>query len=101
MACGTYPDNPIRYFLDWRFMDGAVCTFGDQMGVSVTMLAFFGITFLVLYQSSDSILLTAGVLIVLAPVTMALLPVVGVRIAGLMVIISIGAIGMYAYMSAS
>lgn len=100
MACGTYPDQPIKYWLDFRFMDGAVCTFGDQIGVGVTMLMFFGITFLVLYQASDSVMVPVGALIVLAPVTMALLPAIGFQFVAVVVIVTVAALGLYAYTSA-
>ncbi|MGK7297341.1 MAG: hypothetical protein ACNS61_16210 [Candidatus Wenzhouxiangella sp. M2_3B_020] len=100
MACGTYPDAPLQYFLEWRFMDGVVCTFGDQLGVGVTMLLFFGITFLTLYQASDSVAVPVGALIVLAPAAMALLPAIGVQFVVVVVIITIAIAGTYLYTQA-
>lgn len=100
MVCGEYPAQPINYWLEFRFMDGAVCTYGDQIGVGVTMLMFFGITFLVLYQASDSVMVPVGALIVLAPVTMALLPAIGIQFVAVVVIVAVAMLGVYAYISA-
>lgn len=79
MACGAYPDAPIQYFLEWRFLDGAVCYYGDQIGVTVFMFIFFGATFIGLYQSSGSIMLPMVVLIALAPLMMVLMPAIGLQ----------------------
>jgi len=98
MPCGAYPDSPIKYFLDWRFMDGVVCTFGDQIGVAVTMLLFFGVTFLVLYQASRSVMVPVGVLIILAPAVMGLLPAIGVQFVVAVTVIMIAIAGMYGYL---
>lgn len=100
MACGAYPESPIQYFLEWRVLDGVVCTFGDQIGVGVTMLIFFGVTFLVLYQASGSIMVPVGAIIVLAPVVMTLLPAVGVQFVAVITIVMLAVAGMYAYMRA-
>lgn len=100
MACGRYPDHPINYWLEWDFLDGVVCTYGDQIGVSVTMLLFFGATFLTLYQASDSVLVPAAVIIVLAPLVMALLPAVGFQFAVVVVVMALAIIGFYAYLAA-
>jgi hypothetical protein len=100
MACGKYPDKPINYWLDWNFVDGAVCVYGDQIGVSVTMLLFFGVTFLTLYQSSDSILVPVAVLIVLAPMVIVLLPAVGVQFGVIILVLGLAIVGYYAYLAA-
>lgn len=100
MACGTYPDQPIKYWFDFRFVDGAVCTFGDAIGVGLTMLVFFGVTFLVLYHASGSVMVPTAVVIVLAPVLMTLLPALGVQFLVVVIVLSIAAAGMYAYMAA-
>lgn len=100
MACGQYPDHPIEYWLEFRFIDGVVCTYGDQIGVSVTMLLFFGVTFLALYQASDSILVPVVVLIVLSPIVIGLLPALGVQFAVIVVVLALAIIGFYAYLAA-
>lgn len=97
-GCGVYPDNPLRYFLEFRFMDGVVCTFGDQIGVTVTMLLFFGVTFLVLYQASRSVMVPVGVLIILAPAVMGLMPAIGVQFTVLVMVIMLAVAGVYAYL---
>lgn len=79
LQAGSHPDHPIRYFLEWEFIDGIIYTFGDQIGVQVTMLLFFGITGLALYQSTDSVMVPMGVLIVIAPMTAALLAPIGFK----------------------
>jgi len=100
MACGTNPTSPLEYWLDWAFVDGTVCTFGDKIGVSVTMLLFFGITFFALYGATDSIMVPVAVLIVLAPITVAVIPVIGMRFALIIIILALAAAGMQLYMSA-
>jgi len=100
MPCGAYPDHPIKYWLEWRFVDGAVCPFGDQIGVSVTMLLFFGVTFLTLYQSTDSVLVPVAVLIVLAPLVMTLLPAVGFQFGVIILVLGLAVVGFYAYLAA-
>lgn len=97
MACGAYPDEPIRYFLEWRFIDGAVCYYGDQIGVTVFMFIFFGVTFLSLYQSSGSIMLPIVVLIVLAPLVFVLLPAVGVQFVAVVMVIMLSIGGFWLY----
>ena len=97
MACGAYPRYPLDYFLEWRFVDGAVCTFGDQIGVSVTMLMFFGITFLALYQASGSVVVPLAALIVIAPATMVLLPAIGVQFVVVVMVLAIASAGTYLY----
>lgn len=92
MPCGTYPDSPINYFLDWRFIDGAVCYFGDQIGVTVFMFIFFGVTFASLYEASGSVMLPVVVLIVLAPLVAVLLPAIGIQFIAVVLLV-IGAIG--------
>lgn len=100
MACGAYPKYPLDYWLEWRFVDGTVCTFGDQIGVSVTMLMFFGITFLALYQASGSVVVPLAALIVIAPATMVLLPAIGVQFAVVVMILAIAGAGTYLYVKA-
>lgn len=100
MPCGQYPDHPIRYWLNWDFVDGAVCVYGDQIGVSVTMLLFFGVTFLTLYQSTGSVLVPVGVLVVLAPLVVVLLPAVGLQFASVILILGLAVVGFYAYLAA-
>jgi len=97
MACGEYPDAPLNYWLEWRFIDGAVCPFGDQIGVAVTMLLFFGITFMSLYLASDSVIVPVAVLIVLAPATVALLPALGFNFVVVVLILAIASAGTYLY----
>jgi len=100
MACGAYPNDPLQYWLEWRFMDGVVCAFGDQIGVMVTMLLFFGVTFLVLYAASRSVMVPVGVLIVLAPAVSGLLPAIGVQFTMVVMVIMIAVGGMYGYLKA-
>jgi len=83
MACGEYAAKPIRYFYEWQFIDGAVCYFGDQVGVAAFMLMVFGATFLALYQSTGSVMLPMVALIVLAPMVMFIIPAVGTQFVGI------------------
>jgi len=94
MACGTSPTSPLEYWLDWAFVDGTVCTFGDKIGVGVTMLLFFGITFFALYGATDSVMVPLGVLIVLAPITVAVIPVIGAQFALVIILLALAAAGM-------
>lgn len=100
MACGAYPNEPIRYFLEWRFVDGAVCYYGDQIGVTVFMLIFFGATFIGLYQTSGSVMLPVTVLIVLAPIMMLLLPAIGVQFVAVVLVLMMGIGGFWLYLRA-
>jgi len=100
MPCGAYPNHPIEYWLDFRFVDGTVCAFGDQIGVSVTMLMFFGVTFLALYQSTNSVLVPVAVLIVLAPLVVALLPAIGFQFATVVMVLGLAVVGYFAYLAA-
>ncbi len=97
MACGDYPQHPIEYFLEWRFMDGVVCYYGDQLGVTVFMLMFFTATFLGLYQASGSIMLPVVVLIVLAPLVAFLLPAIGVQFIVVVLVLMIAISGFWLY----
>jgi len=97
MACGEYPGNAIQYWLEWRFIDGTVCPFGDQIGVGVTMLMFFGLTFMTLYIATDSVIVPMAALIVLAPAAMALLPALGFNFVVVVLVLSIAAAGTYLY----
>ena len=99
--CGAYPNSPIEYFLNWRFIDGVTCTFGDQIGVGVTMLLFFMMTGLGLYQASGSVLVPIAALIILAPLTMALLPAIGFQFTIVIIFVGLAGAGMYLYMAAS
>lgn len=94
MACGAYPEEPIRYFLEWRFVDGAVCYYGDEFGVTVFMLIFFGATFMSLYQASGSVMLPIVVLVALSPLVMFVIPAIGVNFVGVLVVLMF-AIGGY------
>lgn len=100
MACGQYPKHPIEYWLDWQFVDGVTCYYGDQIGVSVFMLVFFLGTFLGLYQASGSVMLPVVVLIVLAPVVVVLLPAIGVQFAVVILILMLAVAGFWLYQSA-
>lgn len=97
MACGAYPDNPIKYFLEWRFVDGAVCYYGDEFGVTVFMLIFFGATFLGLYQASGSVMLPIVVLIALAPLVMFLIPAIGVQFVAVILVLMMAVGGYWIY----
>jgi len=99
MACGINPKHPLEYFLDWAFVDGTVCTFGDKIGVGATILLFFGITFFSLYGATDSVLVPIAVLIVMAPVTVAVIPAIGVQFAVVVIILSLATVGMQLYRS--
>lgn len=101
MQCGAYPNSPIEYFLNWRFIDGVVCLFGDKIGVGVTMLLFFMITGLALYQASGNALVPLGAMIVLAPLTMALLPAIGYQFVVVVMFLAIAGAGMYLYSAAN
>jgi len=100
MACGTYPDHPYEYFANWRFVDGIVCYYGDQLGVTVFMLMFFAATFLGLYGATDSIMLPVVVLIVLAPLVSVLLPAIGIQFVVVILILMLGIAGFMLYASA-
>jgi hypothetical protein len=100
MACGTYPDHPFNYWTDFRFIDGVVCYYGDQIGVTVFMLLFFTGTFLGLYQASGSIMLPVVVLIVLAPFVAVLLPALGVQFIVVIVLLMLATAGFWLYVSA-
>lgn len=97
MACGDYPNDPLQYLLEFRFMDSIVCYYGDQLGVTVFMLLFFSATFLGLYQASDSVMLPVVVLIVLAPLVGVLLPAIGIQfiVAVLILMLSIAGFILY------
>lgn len=97
MACGAYPNDPLQYFLEFRFLDGAVCYYGDEIGVTVFMLIFFGATFVSLYQASGSVMLPVVVLIVLAPLVMVLLPAIGTQFVAviMLLIMAIGGFWLY------
>jgi len=97
-ACGAYPGDPMQYWVNFRFIDGVVCVFGDQIGVGVTMLLFFGITFLNLYKASGSVMLPVGVMILLAPLVVVLLPAIGTNFAIIIVLISLSLAGLYLYL---
>lgn len=98
MACGAYPDEPIRYFLEWRFVDGAVCYYGDEFGVTVFMFIFFGATFMSLYQASGSVMLPLVVLIALAPLVMVLIPAVGVQFVAVLMVLMLAVGGFWLYL---
>lgn len=100
MSCGTYPDHPIQYFLDWELLDGVVCYYGDQLGVSVFMLVFFAMTFLGLYQATDSIMLPVVVTVVLAPVVVVLLPALGVQFIVVVMVLMLAIAGFWLYTTA-
>lgn len=97
MACGDYPQHPLDYFLEFRFIDGVVCYYGDQIGVSVFMLVFFTMTFLGLYQASGSVMLPVVVLIVLAPIMAVLLPALGVQFIVVVLVLMIAIAGFWLY----
>jgi len=99
MACGEYPAEPIRYFLEWQFVDGAVCYFGEQIGVAAFMLMVFGATFLGLYQSTGSVMLPLVALVVLAPMVMFIIPAVGVQFVGIILAIMIMGGGLWVIIS--
>jgi len=100
MACGKYPEHPIEYWVNFDFIDGVICPYGDQIGVSLTMLVFFGVTFLTLYQATDSILVPVAVLVVLAPLVIGLLPAVGVQFGVIILAFGLAVVGFYAYLAA-
>jgi len=92
MACEGL--TPIEYWMQMRFVDGAVCYYGDQIGVLAFMFLFFGATFISLYQASGSVMLPVAVLVVLAPLVVVLIPALGIQfIAVVMLVMS--AIGGY------
>lgn len=98
MACEGL--NPLEYWMQYRFMDGAVCYYGDQIGVLAVMLIFFGITFTALWQSSGSIMLPVVVLIVLGPLVVLLLPAVGVQFVAIILVFMLGIGGFWLYQRA-
>lgn len=100
MSCGDYPQHPIEYWADFRFIDGVVCYYGDQVGVSVFMLVFFSMTFLALYQSTGSIMLPVVVLIVLAPIIALLLPAVGLQFIVVVLVMMLAISGYWLFQSA-
>jgi hypothetical protein len=97
MSCGDYPQHPMEYWLEFRFVDGVTCYYGDQLGVSVFMLVFFTATFLALYQTSGSIMLPVVVLVVLAPVVTVLLPAIGVQFMVVVLVLMLAIAGFWMY----
>lgn len=93
MACGEYATHPIKYLLEWRFIDGVVCYYGDQMGVAAFLFLFIGATFLGLQQATDSFLLPVVVLIAIAPLVAILLPAVGMQVMMVMMVLMMGVVG--------
>lgn len=100
MACGAYPDHPIEYFLNWQFVDGAVCYYGDQIGLAVFFLVFFGATFLGLQQATGSTMLPVVVLIVLAPLVVFALPALGIQFLTIVVVLMMAVGGFWIYLRA-
>lgn len=98
MACGTYPLHPINYLLEWRFIDGVVCYYGDQMGVAAFLFLFAGVTFIGLQQATDSILLPVIVIIALAPLMAILLPAVGMQVMAVVMVLMMGVVGYLAFL---
>lgn len=98
MACGDYPEHAMEYFLEWRFVDGVVCYYGDQMGVAAFLFLFIGVTFIGLQQASDSFLLPIIVLIAIAPMVAILLPAVGMQVMAVMMVLMMGVVGYLAYL---
>lgn len=100
MACGDYPLHPINYLNEWRFIDGIVCYYGDQMGVAAFLFLFAGVTFIGLQQASGSFLLPVVVVIALAPLIAILLPAVGMQAMAVMMVLMMGVVGYLAYLLA-
>lgn len=100
MACGDYAEHPIQYLLEWRFIDGIVCYYGDQMGVAAFLFLFAGVTFIGLQQASDSFLLPVVVTIAIAPLIAILLPAVGMQALAVMMVLMMGVVGYLAYLLA-
>lgn len=99
MSCGDHPQHPIEYWSNFEFIDGVVCYYGDQIGVSIFMLVFFAMTFLALYQSSGSIMLPVVVLIVLAPIIAVLLPAIGIQFIVVVMLLMLAIAGFWLYIS--
>jgi len=99
MPCGDYTQHPIEYWADFRFIDGVVCYYGDQVGVGVFMMVFFAMTFLALYQSTGSIMLPVVVLIVLAPIMAVLLPALGIQFIVVVLVLMIALAGFWLYIT--
>jgi len=99
MACGDHPQHPIEYWSNFEFIDGVVCYYGDQVGVSVFMLVFFSMTFLALYQSTGSIMLPVVVLVLLAPIMAVLLPALGLQFIVVVLVLMIAMAGFWLYSS--
>jgi hypothetical protein len=100
MACNKYPDHPIEYFLDFKWIEGTTCYYGDQLGVQVFFLIFFGVTFLALYNTSDSVLLPMVVVIVLAPILATLLPGIGLQFVLTILLLTLAIAGFSLYQQA-
>lgn len=66
-------------FLQGDYMDGVVGYFGSVTGTEAFFFVFFGVTFLGLYNATDSVMLPVVVLIVLAPLVAGLLPAIGIQ----------------------
>jgi hypothetical protein len=101
MACGDYPNDTLQYFLEFRFLDGIVCWYGDQLGVSVFMLFFFTATFAALYAATGSIMLPVVVLIVLAPLVAVLLPAIGLQLTVVVLILMLAIAGFTLFKTSS
>jgi hypothetical protein len=101
MACGDYANSALQYFLEFRFLDGIVCWYGDQVGVTVFMLFFFAGTFLALYSATSSVMLPVIVIIVLAPLIAALLPAIGVQFVVVVLILMLALAGFTLFRSSS
>jgi hypothetical protein len=101
MACGVYPDAPIQYWLNYEFVDGAVCFYGDHIGVTAFMLVFFGVTMIGLYNSTGSMMLPIIVTIALGPMMLFLLPAVGIQAVVIVTVfgLSVGGLWLWSRLS--
>lgn len=71
--------SAIDPFLQGDFLEGVVGYYANVTGTEAFFFVFFGVTFLGLYQATDSVMLPVVVLIVLAPLVAGLLPAVGIQ----------------------
>lgn len=91
--------SAIDPWTNWEFIEGVVGFYADATGVAAFFLIFFGATFIAMYQSSGSVMLPVVVLIVLAPMTMALVPAVGVQFVAVIMLTMMAVGGFWLYRS--
>jgi len=84
-------------FLNWEFLDGVIAYYATSIDELGFMLVFFGATFMALYETTGSVMLSVVVLVLLAPLVAGLLPAVGVQFAVVIMLLMAAAGGFAIY----